>query len=153
MITATLRLMAVFFCPGLALAANNPGEEVVVVYNTRMPQSKEIAEHYAERRHVPANQVFGFKLPTEEDMSRAIFRDDLQKPLAQELEKRKLWHIASVTVPAISNQPAHKEMKVVQSRIRYAVLCYGVPLRIEADVGLKEAGTKNVRPEMLRNEA
>jgi uncharacterized protein (TIGR03790 family) len=153
MIKATLRLLTVFFCAAVALAADNPGDEVVVVYNTRMPQSKDIAEHYAERRHVPANQIFGLKLPMEEDMSRAAFRDDLQKPLARELEKKKLWSIASVTMPAIANQPAHKEMKVVQSKIRYAVLCYGVPLRIEADVGLKEPGTETLRPEMLRNEA
>jgi uncharacterized protein (TIGR03790 family) len=131
----------------------NPGDEVIIVYNTRVPASKEIAEHYADRRHVPAGQIFGFHLPAEEDISRADFRDHLQKPLADALEKKKLWHIASQTVPAISNQPAHTEMRVVRSKIRYAVLCYGVPLRIEHDASLHEPGTESLRPEMLRNEA
>ena len=135
------------------MAAANAGDEVVVVYNSRVPESKEIAEHYAEQRHVPANQIFGFKLTVDEDMSRAEFRDSLQKPLAEALEKKKLWHIASQAVPATTNLPAHKEMRVVQSKIRYAVLCYGVPLRIEPDASLKEEGTEKLRPEMLRNEA
>ena len=129
------------------------GEEVVVVYNTRMPESKEIAEHYAARRHVPTEQIFGFKLPVEEDMSRAQFRDDLQKPLAEMLEKKKLWHIAPQTIAGVSNQPAHTEMRVVQSKIRYAVLCYGVPLRIEPDASVKDEGAANLRAEMQRNEA
>jgi uncharacterized protein (TIGR03790 family) len=126
---------------------------VVVVYNTRMPESKEIAEYYAAKRHVPAGQVFGFKLPVEEDMSRAQFRDDLQRPLADMLEKKKLWHIGPQTVAGVSNQPAHTEMRVVQSKIRYAVLCYGVPLRIEPDSSVKDEGTANLRAEMQRNEA
>src|SRR5205814_1356154 len=112
-----------------------------------------IAEHYAAKRHVPANQVFGFKLPIEEDMSRAHFRDDLQKPLAEMLAKKKLWHTGPQTVVGLSNHPARTEMRVVQSKIRYAVLCYGVPLRIEPDPSVKEDGTAGLRAEMLRNEA
>ena len=45
------------------------------------------------------------------------------------------------------------EWKVVESKIRYAVLCYGVPLRIEQDPNLKEEGMENLRPEMRRDEA
>src|SRR5882762_8468184 len=127
-----LSTLAFLGCAGaVVMGAANAGDEVVIVYNSRVPESKEIAEHYAEQRHVPANQIFGFKLTVDEDMSRAEFRDSLQKPLAEALEKKKLWHIASQAVPATTNQPAHKEMRVVQSKIRYAVLCYGVPLRIE----------------------
>ena len=32
------------------------GESVVVVYNSRMPLSKKVAEHYAEKRQVPSEQ-------------------------------------------------------------------------------------------------
>src|SRR5436305_2104806 len=130
--------LSMTICAGaVAQGAANPGDEVVIVYNTRLPESKAIAEHYAERRHVPAGQIFGFKLPVEEDMNRAEFRDGLQKPLAEALEKKKLWHIAPQLIPAFSNFPAHTEIRVVQSKIRYAVLCYGVPLRIEHDISLK----------------
>ena len=71
----------------LPVRAANPGDEVIVVYNTRVPESKGVADYYAERRHVPASQIFGFPLSTNEGMSRAEFRDELQKPLAQDAEE------------------------------------------------------------------
>jgi uncharacterized protein (TIGR03790 family) len=42
---------------------------------------------------------------------------------------------------------------VVSSRIRYAVLCYGVPLRIAEDPNLMEAGMEKATPEGRRNGA
>jgi hypothetical protein len=74
-----LALMIILVCGGaLASRAANPGDEVVIVYNTRVPESKGVADYYAQRRHVPLNQVYGFPLSTNEDISRAEFRDALQ---------------------------------------------------------------------------
>jgi len=129
------------------------GASVIVIYNKRLPESKSIAEYYASRRHVPANQLFGYDLPTGEDISRSEFRDSLQQPLAKALEQNKLWRITARLVHPTNNQSARLEHTVAESRIRYAVLCYGVPLRIQADPRLKEAGAENLRPEMRRNEA
>jgi uncharacterized protein (TIGR03790 family) len=151
----TLRLILTLCCfdsAGPLLAADS-GAEVVVVYNSRLPESKAVAAYYAQKRQVPTNQLFGFDLPTGEDMSRVEFRENLQKPLAKALSTNKLWRIASQIIPATNNQPGRVEWKVVESKIRYAVLCYGVPLRINSDPNLKEAGTENLRPEMRRNEA
>ena len=83
-----------------ALRAANPGDEVVVIYNSRMPESKGVAEYYAQRRAVPASQVFGFAMTTNDTMSRAEYQDALEKPLAKKLEKEKLWHIGSEIIPA-----------------------------------------------------
>jgi uncharacterized protein (TIGR03790 family) len=127
------------------------GDEVIVVYNTKLPGSKMVADHYAQRRGVPANQIFGFALSTNEDVKRFEYRERLEKPLAKMLEDKKLWHIASTFVEATTNAPRHVAWKVVSSKIRYAALCYGVPLRIEEDSDLKEAGGEKLRPEMRRN--
>src|SRR5208337_1731022 len=62
------------------------GEEVVVIYNTRLAASKLVAEHYAELRHVPKAQIYGFDLPLTEEMTRAEFCDQLQFRLASNLE-------------------------------------------------------------------
>ena len=113
------------------------GGEVIVLYNSRMSESKDVALHYAEQRHVPSSQVFGFKLSTEENMTRAQFRDSLEKPLAAQLEAKKLWHIASQKIPGTNGKPGKVIWRVVQSRIRYAVLAYGMPLRILPDQSLK----------------
>jgi len=144
--------IAIFLAAAGALRAGNPGDEVVVIYNSRMPESKDVAEHYAQMRKVPASQVFGFKLTTNEDISREEFRDELQKPLADKLESKKLWHIGSDIFPATNGRPGKVVWHVKQSKIRYAVLCYGVPLRILEDPNLKEE-VPDMRPELRRNGA
>src|SRR5277367_1753566 len=121
------------------LLARAGGDEVVVIYNKNMPGSKTVAEHYAQVRQVPAKQIFGFDLTTNEEMSRAEFRDSLQLPLVKKLEAGGLWKFGSVTVPGTNGQPERVEPRIVTSKIRYAVLCYGVPLKIAADPDIHEA--------------
>ena len=151
---AFISLLAALAGAGVfSLYGANPGDEVVIVYNSRLPESRSLAEYYAQRRQVPTNQIFGFNLSTEEEMTRAEFRDALQEPLAKALEARKFWHVAYHYVRPTNDQPARVEWKPVTSKIRYAVLCYGVPLRIAKDFNLKEEGTEKMRPEMRRNEA
>jgi uncharacterized protein (TIGR03790 family) len=145
--------MLLLWLVGFPAKAAESGDQVIVVYNTRIPESKRTAEYYAQRRQVPANQVFGFQLSTNESMTRSEFRDSLQAPLAKAIEKRKLWRIESNIQPATTNRSGRVEWRPVQSRIKYAVLCYGVPLRITADPNLNEPGAEKVRPEMRRNEA
>jgi len=134
------------------LSAANPGDEVIIIYNTRVPESKAVADYYAAKRHVPETQIFGFALSTGDDMSRSEFRDDLEKPLAKKIADQKLWEIKSDIVRA-SNQPPRVVWKPVESKIRYAVICYGVPYRIKPDNHLKEKEASEVRPELRRNEA
>ena len=135
-------------------ASADRGSEVIVIYNKRVPESKSVADHYASRRQVPTNQIFGFDLPTVEMMSRLEFREELQKPLAKLLEEKKLWHIAAQVLPATTNSPGRVEWRVVNSKIRYAVLCYGIPLRINRDSSIVERDAEKLAPELRpRNEA
>jgi uncharacterized protein (TIGR03790 family) len=129
------------------------GDEVVVVYNKRVPESKAVAEYYAKLRQVPARQIYGFTLTTNEQMSRDEFRDSLQMPLARRLEADKLWRFGSVTIASTNGQPERVERRVVASKIRYAVLCYGVPLGITAVPIAHEPGKEIAHPELLRDEA
>ena len=129
------------------------GDEVVVIYNSALPESEALANYYARQRNVPRSQVFGFKLTTAEAMSRGDFRDELQRPLAKKLESLKLWRIGSGEMPGTNGKPIRIARKVIESKIRYAVLCYGVPLKILRDQGLQEAAEETMRPELRRNEA
>lgn len=149
----TIGLALVLAALATPLRAANPGDEVVVVYNKRTAESKAVAEHYAERRQVPARQVFGLSLPTSEDMTRAEFRDQLQVPLAKLLEEKKLWRLGPLTVPSTNGQPGKVIQRPAESKIRYLVLCYGVPVRIQPDPTLIEDGSDKLRPELRRNEA
>jgi uncharacterized protein (TIGR03790 family) len=147
-------VLAILVLAGLAPArAGDRGQEVVVVYNKHVPESKALALYYAQRRQVPSGQVLGFALPSTEEMSRAEYRNGLETPLAKELESRKLWRIGPVTVAASGDHPAKVKRLVLSSRIRYVVLCYGVPLRIAEDASLLEPGVEQLKPEARRNEA
>jgi uncharacterized protein (TIGR03790 family) len=138
---------------GANLRAADSGNDAVVVYNSRMPESKSVAEYYAQRRSVPKDQIFGFAMTTNEEMSRVEFRDALQNPLAKALEENHLWHIGSTIVPATTNKPRHVEWRVTQSKFRYLTLCYGIPLRIAEAANIHEEGYENLRPELRRNVA
>jgi uncharacterized protein (TIGR03790 family) len=135
------------------LSSRAGGEEVVVIYNSKMPESKSVAYFYARHRDVPPQQVLGFDLPTSEDITRGDFRNDLQQPLAKKIEALKLWRLGKGELPGTNGTRLKVTRKVVDSKIRYAVLCYGVPLRIKPDNGLQEAGDANLRPELRRNGA
>jgi uncharacterized protein (TIGR03790 family) len=141
---------------GLLLApfiARGGGDEVVVIYNSQLPESKAVAEHYAAARAVPEDHVFGFGLTTNEIITRADFTDFLQKPLADRLEATGLWKFAEADMPALNGQAQAPASRVVQSKIRYAVLCYGVPLKIASAVLPATFEDKAMIPEFRRNDA
>src|SRR5688572_1838958 len=120
----------------LATPAAEPGREVVVVYNSEMPESKQVAEHYALKRKVPDAQIFGLPLPISEAMSRVDYIDKLQKPLLEKLEAGKLY------VPATRTW-----------EFRYVLLCYGVPTKILPDLELKEDVPTSLQTELRRTDA
>lgn len=129
------------------------GRQVVVVFNTRLPESRDLAAYYAEARGVPSNQVFGFDLPTSETLSRSDFRDLLQKPLFKALEKADLLTVKSEITPAERDAVGNATFRVTSAQVRYAVLCYGVPVRILKDPSLSEPDTAKLAEALRRNEA
>lgn len=155
----SLRRIAFLAAIGACLGALAPGrcraggDEVVVVYNNRLAESKSVAEHYAQRRGVPTSQVCGLPLHAGAEMTRARYHEDLLRPLTRRLQSAGLLRFSEVSLPGTNGQPPRTERRVVESRIRYAVLCYGVPWRITPDRSLAEAEAEKMRPELRRNEA
>ncbi|HWF20199.1 MAG TPA: TIGR03790 family protein [Verrucomicrobiae bacterium] len=129
------------------------GDEVFVVYNSRVPESKGVAEHYATVRQVPSRQVMGLDLPVCESISRADFREHLQKPLAKALESKGLIRYDAAIIPATNGEPRRVERRIVEAKIRYVLLCFGVPLIIAKDRDLHEPEASKLRVELQRNEA
>lgn len=127
----------------VAASAAEPVDSVVVVYNELMPESRKVAEHYAQARRIPFVQVVGLKLPQEEAISRRDFRRQLQEPLLEKFEKNKWFQFGS----------GKEKSRVTAASVRYLVLCYGVPLKIPRDEGLRESDADRLPPELRRNEA
>jgi uncharacterized protein (TIGR03790 family) len=148
-----MKFFVIFILALAPLFVRAGGDEVVVVFNTQLPESKMVAEHYAKLRQVPEKQIYGFSLTTNEIISRDEFRDSLQKPLAEKLVKNGLWKFGEIPVRGTNGETIRVDERVVESKIRYAVLCYGVPLKIAPDPDLHEAAEQLIRPELRRNEA
>lgn len=149
-----MKIMKHFFAAFLALAVAcvdsgiaDDGSSVVVVYNSNVPASKEVADYYAKARNVPESQVIGFELSEGEAMTRSEFRYELQEPLFKRLTNDKIF---KTKMDTSSGKLAYL---VNDSKIRYLVLCYGVPVRIQPESGLNEPGTSALTPQLRRNEA
>jgi uncharacterized protein (TIGR03790 family) len=152
---ACLLLLTWLFChcPSSGLFAAESGSNAVVVYNSRLSESKAVALHYAARRAVPTNQLLGLSLPTGESMTRADFNDMLQKPLLSFLLEGGFWRFGPATnlFPGRTGAPPFRMMAAAS--VRYAVLCYGVPTRILPDDKLQETNVNALQPQLRRNEA
>ncbi len=125
------------------------GRSVVVLYNAKMPESKQLAEFYAEKRLVPRQQLLGLNLSTNEEITRKEFTESLQNPLMKFLEKNRLLSFKSLT-EGKSTPPTGRG---IESNFRYLVLCYGVPVKVRADPSLAEVEDLNLPEHLRKNEA
>ena len=110
----------------------NEGSEVAVVYNSLLHESKSVADHYAKSRHVPANNLIGLPLSKNHTIPRAEFIKTLEKPIIRTLAKRKLLNGNTGT-------------------IRYLLMCWGVPFRVDKDNSIKSP--EGIPASLHRNEA
>lgn len=129
------------------------GETVIVIYNSSVKESKEVADYYSKRRQIPTNQVFGFDLPSAESMTRHDFQERMRKPLLGQLEKQRLVTHFLPSKGKNKTAQGSNHLAWAESKIRYAVLCFGVPLRIEEDSKLKEEGAEKLSAQLRKNEA
>jgi uncharacterized protein (TIGR03790 family) len=120
-------------------------DDVVVIYNRKVPESKQVADYYAQRRQVPSDQVIGLDLPAGESITRGEYNEQLREPLLKALTDRKLLVLAEGAA-ATNHLP-------VAAKIRYAALCYGVPLKIKHDPRLNEPAALKLPEGLRRNDA
>lgn len=146
-------LFLLFASSACFLDGANSGDTVVIIYNRRLSDSKKLAEYYASRRQVPAPQIFGLDLPLTETMTRSEYQELLLHPLVKALEKGNLLTFVTDMIPASEGQPRQAISRVQDAKIRYAVLCYGVPVRILEDTNFVEKAAEQLRPEIRRNVA
>lgn len=112
-------LLAGFFLP--VSAAPRP-ESVAILYNSAVPESRQLAEFYRDARGIPPENLIGLKMPAAADISRAEYEEMIAAPLRREFDTRGWWKRGrdptGVTLP-------------VANDIRVLVTVRGVPLRIQ----------------------
>jgi uncharacterized protein (TIGR03790 family) len=108
------------FAP-LACAVPAP-ESVAVIYNSALPESRQLAELYRDSRHIPDDNLIGLKMPVTADISRQDYEQTIAKPLRAEFDRRRWWQRG--------RDPAGLTMPL-SNRIQVLVTMRGVPLRIQ----------------------
>ena len=142
-----------FLCQEHRAASLSEGASVVVVYNQNVPDSLAVAEHYAAKRGVPKEQLVGLDLPKGETVSRQVFTDQLEKPLRIRFREEGWFEFGFEVIPASRERVGQVIQSIKKATVRYLAICYGVPLRIQAEADFKEEGSEKLRVELRRNEA
>ena len=89
------------------------GTNVLLVVNEMSPASEQIGGHYASARRIPQDNVLRLKTVVSEDVDRARFDIEIERPIAEWIVRR-----------------------AAQDRILYIVLTKGIPLRVRGTGGL-----------------
>ena len=146
-----------FLALGLLLAAtalaqpDDLAARVVILANSRQPESVRLAEFYAEKRAVPPANIIALPLPEAETITWREFIDQVWQPLQDELLRRG-W--IEGTSSNLLDRLGRRRYAPTANRISYLVVCRGVPLRIFNDPTLlEEKPARKVTPELNKNEA
>jgi len=97
--------------------------QTVVVFNENDRDSVSLAALYAERRGISPKHLIPIKCARNEEITRGEFDGTIAEPLRQALVERGFWKLGKRT-----DGPA----PVVESKVRFAVLMHGMPLKVSA---------------------
>ena len=136
-----------------AVAGEDLARRVLVVYNESEPESKPLAEYYAQRRGVPTNQICGLRVRNVEIITRREFNEQVREPILRFMNEHGLLFQLPTTV----DDPVFGHVTVpatYDNKITFVAPVYGVPLRIEEDLSYQENGiTPDTPAERRRNDA
>ena len=96
-----------------------------VIFNTRDPESRGLAEYYAERRGIPADNIIGLDCPLEEEISRKDYIETIEKPLRALFERKGWWGMRT---------GLGDKQEIDGSHIRFMALMRGIPLKIKTTI-------------------
>ncbi len=128
-VTLVVWALVAVFAPRIG-AADSPAARVVLLANSEDPESRRVAEHYAEMRGVPRENIIALPLPIAEAITWREFVVTLWEPLMEKLTRAK-W-IDAIPM-ALTDPVGRKKYSVFAHRITALVVCRGVPLKIEHD--------------------
>lgn len=121
-------------------------EQVVVLYNKRVQESRSVAAYYAERRGISSDRLIGLNCSEPTKITRDQFRTEIVEPLRRQLQERGLARFSKQVLPATGNQPGRVRERLTLSKIRYLVLSFGMPYAILDDPRLSAHVAKDAHP-------
>jgi uncharacterized protein (TIGR03790 family) len=136
---------------------DSPGPEAVaVVANSAMEGSLEVAQAYMRRRSIPKENLIVIESSIKEHIPRGIYLETIHNPILQALIDKELIDAFEAPVDELGR----KGVTLFTSKIKYMVLCYGVPTRVinfqhvqgwEGDEPLLARQFKRARPDLYQS--
>jgi uncharacterized protein (TIGR03790 family) len=105
-----------------AAPSGTDSDATVVIYNTKAPEAKGLADFYCSARGIDPSHEIPLVAPLSEEISRGDYDLNIAAPLRGEMIRRGYW---------VMNRDAGNHPFVAESKIRYAVLIRGIPLKIK----------------------
>lgn len=134
-----LMLRLLWFClPAIAFCvkALASGDSVLVVYNLNSPDSRAIAQHYAEQRAIPESHLIGLDTPESLTIDRENYIERIHNPLLRRIEERGL---IKLLIREGKDELGRLRPNFQSSSIRYLVTVYGIPVHISEASELDDA--------------
>lgn len=128
-ITTAILLLSAFTAKATSIAP----ESVAVVYNSNIPQSMDLAVHYAKARSIPEENLLGIPLPDRGQISRTGFNTSLRDPLRNAFVTRGWWALGRTAEGVI--MPA-------KSKITTLVCVRGIPFKIGREIIAAQQATQ-----------
>jgi uncharacterized protein (TIGR03790 family) len=95
----------------------------IVVFNSSVPESAELAKFYAQKRGIARDHLVGLPCSRDEEITREDYDRTIRDPLREVFEQRKWW-----TLREAPDGPR----SVATNSIRFVALIKGMPLKIKA---------------------
>jgi uncharacterized protein (TIGR03790 family) len=124
-------------------------QHLLVVYNSRDPDSKALADYYAEQRSLAADHVLGIDCPIQEEITRKQYEENVREPIISYIYEKNWMERRSER--ALINNGTITVLAATRNDIWAMVLMRGVPLRIAEDPNVH--GSMEDLPRMETNAA
>lgn len=106
---------------------------VVVLYNSSVPESKKLADHYAAARSIPRQNLIGLDVPNQGEITREDYNLSLRDPLRKILVARGFW--------TMGKNPQGLALPV-RSTVTTLVCMRGIPFKIKRSPVAADTGRK-----------
>lgn len=117
-------LLGFFFAVATSIAsAEKPlAPATIVIFNTDVPESGELAKFYAQQRGIARDHLVGLSVSRTEEISRDEYDTMIRDPLRKIFNERGWWTIEK------GSEPAH----IANTTIRFVAVMKGIPLKIRS---------------------
>ena len=107
--------------------------DIVILANSNDPESMELARFYAKKRAIPEANIAAFPMPSDADITFAMFVEYIHNPLNKWLMAHNFVYETDVAKDSFGRVRG----RFSGNRVGYVVLCRGVPLRIADELSLQ----------------